>query len=68
MTYDFHGGWESITGLNSPLFGREGEPHKATGGMSVYRVSPGSPGFYSDSKVMNKAKSAPIKIRNKLKF
>lgn len=28
MTYDYHGAWDEVTGHNSPLYGRSGEPDK----------------------------------------
>lgn len=28
MTYDYHGAWDEVTGHNSPLYGRVGEPEK----------------------------------------
>ena len=28
MTYDYHGAWDEVTGHNSPLYGRAGEPDK----------------------------------------
>jgi len=34
MTYDFHGGWESKTGHNAPLFARPDE----TGNNSILNV------------------------------